>query len=195
LNDDTQLIGVVDMVIQAIRDYTATRVNFVAPAAAASPSAEQKGESVLKGGVTPGIPAEHAAEAAPGGLLFVPLPITTPLYQNARFFLARDDGDKGTRGKGTGVLNHLVIGIDTENLGQLWFNIALNSDSLLVKCFAEKEEVSRYIKTGFPDLQASLAELAFSRVDLLSFTDPTLEHLERPGSQDGAAGGLVDVEV
>ena len=197
MSDETQLIGVIDMVIRDIRDRTATRVNFVSPGAPASPSPDHKGDVLaLKDGTLPGAPAEQHGDAPAPSLLFVPLPITTPLYQNARFFLTKPPPRRGDGSKETGngdKANHLVIGIDTGHLGQLWFNIAATADSLLVKCFAEKEEVSRYIKTGFPGLQASLEELSFSRIDLLSLTDPVLEHIERPGSP--GAGGLIDIEV
>ncbi|HUW63910.1 MAG TPA: hypothetical protein VMW83_04315 [Spirochaetia bacterium] len=195
--DDTLLVGVIDMVIRDIRDKSATRVNFVAPGSAVSPSPEQKEDLLaLKTAVLTGPPASQPKEGPSPGLLFIPLPINSPLYPNARFFLAtKEDGGKTAGGKDKSPSSHLVIGIDTENLGQLWFNVAAGSNDLLIKCFAEKEEVSRFIRASLPGLKSTLEELAFGKIDLLSLTDPVLENLERPGSPDEGFGSLIDIEV
>jgi len=197
LSSDSTLIGMIDLVIQDIREKTATRVNFIPPGAAVRPSPENAGQASFWSAVVP--PSAHPRESPPQNLLFLPLPITSPLYPNARFFLAikEHDKDKGT-GSGTNKENpavHLVIGIDTENLGTLWFNITASDESLLIKCFSGREEVSRHIRAWLPDLKAALTGLSFARIDLFSLAGPVLEQPQRPGAPDAAGGSLIDIEV
>lgn len=197
MSNDTLIIGVIDAVIRDIREQMATRVNFIAPGPAVTPSKEQR-EALpfLKGANWSTPPSDHPVETPSAPLLFVPLPINTPLYPNARFFLATGkDGRNPAGGEDNLALSHLVIGIDTENLGQLWFNIAAGSDSLFIKCFSQKDEVSRLIRVGLPDLKSALEELTFGKIDLLSLTDPALDHMERPGSPGEGSGSLIDIEV
>lgn len=194
LSSDTTLIGMIDMVIQDIREKAATRVNFVPPGPSVRPSPEQRGESPFLPGALP--TTAHARESPASNLLFLPLPITTPLYPNARFFLAAEkDGNRGSGPENQNEDIHLVIGIDTENLGPLWFNVAAGGESLLIKCFSGQEEVSRHIRDSLPDLKAALGDLSFARIDLFSLTDPVLEHPRRPGTPDTDGGSLIDVEV
>jgi len=99
---------------------------------------------------------------------FVPLPLRSELYPSARFF-ARFPEEKRTGGAAAQKAPAVFICLLTENLGTLWFGLALRENNLTVKCFTESEEVNRTVRENLPLLKEELLLAGFSAVSLASY--------------------------
>ncbi|OQA11041.1 MAG: Flagellar hook-length control protein FliK [Firmicutes bacterium ADurb.Bin373] len=97
---------------------------------------------------------------------FIPLPLRTDLFQEARFF-ARPGEEK--EGAGTNrEAEEIFICLITENLGRIWVGIAMRNDFLSVKYFTEREASNKTLRQNFPPLREELKSIGFSRVSLIS---------------------------
>lgn len=96
---------------------------------------------------------------------FIPLPLRTDLFQEARFFARL--GDEKTEG-GVREAEEFFICLATENLGRIWVGIACRSDFLSVKCFTDQEASNKILRQHFPPLREDLKTIGFSEVSLTS---------------------------
>ncbi len=97
---------------------------------------------------------------------FIPLPLRTDLFPEARFF-ARHGEEK----EGAGVdreTEEVFICLITENLGRIWVGIAVRNDLLSVKYFTGREDLNQVLRQNFPTLREELKSIGFSRVSLTS---------------------------
>ncbi len=133
------------------------------------------GEPVQKALVTPlegkerGVlpqPEQHTAPAVENPA-FVPLPLRSELYPDARFY-ARFPQEKPAGSNSAPVAPTVFLCLVTENLGTLWFGLTLRDSGLFVNCFTESEEANRTLRENFSLLREELLSSGFSTVSLSS---------------------------
>ena len=98
---------------------------------------------------------------------FVPLPLRSELFPEARYF-ARMDKNKTTAKAEKDVIEEIFICLATEKLGQIWFGLACRKDFLSVTCFTEQEAANKIIRKNFSPLRDELKEIGFKEVSLTS---------------------------
>ncbi|MFX4262386.1 flagellar hook-length control protein FliK [Pelotomaculum propionicicum] len=96
---------------------------------------------------------------------FIPLPLRTDLFKEARFFARL--GEEKTEG-GSREAEEFFICLITENLGRIWVGVACRSDFLSVKCFTDQEGSNKVLRQNFPPLREELKTIGFSEVSLTS---------------------------
>lgn len=102
-------------------------------------------------------------------LSFVPLPLRSELFPEARFFAGLGE-DKTTAPAGQEMVEEIFICVVTEKLGQVWIGLACRNDFLSVKCFTEQEMSNKIIRENFPALRNDLKTIGFKEVSLTSRT-------------------------
>jgi hypothetical protein len=97
---------------------------------------------------------------------FIPLPLRSDLFPEARFF-ARLGEEKTGAGAGREA-EEFFICLITENLGRIWIGVACRSDFLSVKCFTDQEGPNKILRQHFPPLRDDLKTIGFKEVSLTS---------------------------
>lgn len=99
---------------------------------------------------------------------FIPLPLRTGLFQEARFFARLGEGKTGA-GAGREA-EEFFICLITKNLGRIWVGISCHNDFLSVKCFTDQETSNKILRKHFPPLREDLKTIGFNEVSLTSQT-------------------------
>ncbi|BAF58645.1 MAG: flagellar hook-length control protein FliK [Pelotomaculum sp.] len=110
-----------------------------------------------------GQPADEASQLPP----FIPLPLRSELFREARFF-ARTGGGRAGKAAARAPASDVFICLVTENLGRLWAGLSWRDELLSVRYFTENEAASRMLAENFPELKESLQEIGFAEVSLSS---------------------------
>lgn len=97
---------------------------------------------------------------------FIPLPLRSELFQEARFFARL--GEEKTNADGGREAEVFFICLITENLGRIWIGVACRNDFLSVKCFTDQEGSNIILRQNFSPLREELKTIGFSEVSLTS---------------------------
>ena len=97
---------------------------------------------------------------------FIPLPLRTDLFHEARFFARL--GEEKSEADGGREAEEFFICLITENLGRIWIGVACRSDFLSVKCFTDQEGTNKILRQNFSPLREELKTTGFSEVSLTS---------------------------
>jgi hypothetical protein len=97
---------------------------------------------------------------------FIPLPLRTELFQEARFF-ARLGEDKTNTGAARET-EEIFICLITENLGRIWVGVSCRNDFLSIKCFTDREDSNKILRQNFSPLREDLKTIGFKEVSLSS---------------------------
>lgn len=95
-------------------------------------------------------------------LPYVPLPLRSEIYQDARFYGKLQDfrykaGDQGE--------TRMIFCLRTNNLGQLWFNLVIEPGKLLsIQCLTENNQSAGLFRQSSELLKTQLADLGFASV-------------------------------
>lgn len=129
----------------------------------------RKTGTALSGGEEAGRPSlpEQQALSARDYPPFVPLPLRSEIYPNARFY-ARFPREKAAAGETVPATPAVFLCLVTENLGILWFGLTLRDSGLAINCFTESEEANRTVTENFSTLREELLSAGFSSVSLSS---------------------------
>lgn len=128
-------------------------------------------ESPSPGGKTPAFKAQHAPETSVNPPSFIPLPIKTDLFREARF-LARYSEEKlsGTDEQ----FAEIFICLLTMHLGRIWINLNSKKNSLSVKFFTDSEQAGNTLKESFQPLAGALEKTGYPDITLTSLVRPEL---------------------
>jgi hypothetical protein len=97
---------------------------------------------------------------------FIPLPLRTDLFREARFFarLGEDKTDTGAARE----TEEIFICLITENLGRIWVGVSCRNDFLSIKYFTDREDSNKILRQHFSPLREDLKTIGFKEVSLTS---------------------------
>lgn len=102
-----------------------------------------------------------------GEFIFLPLPLKSEIFPEAKFYKQIIDRNEYQRDKGNNEEQYrIVLGLNTTGLGELCFLVWQKGNFLSVKCAASRSQTVQIIREKFPDLKESLARLGWDYVNL-----------------------------
>ncbi|MEW6063762.1 hypothetical protein P378_17670 [Desulforamulus profundi] len=128
-------------------------------------------------------------------LAFVPLPLRTPLYEDARFYWKVKDFSAKTGKDGEA---KVIFSLNTDTLGLLWFTLTTQpGSSLSVQCITEIQTAAEIFRAGAADLQKELTELGYQNVIVSCRMQPGIRSIADidPDFASGESNILLDVQV
>lgn len=140
--------------VTQVRDLTVASQK-IAEAADIGSSVEQPGQ----------VNAEQTTEQPFTVPAFVPLPLRSELFPEARYF-ARIGEDKTKPKTHKEVIEEIFICLFTEKLGQIWIGLACQKDYLHVTCYTEQKMANQIIRENSPHLREDLKTVGFKEVSL-----------------------------
>lgn len=147
----------------------ATRAESVAHVrdvtAAAKKAAEAEGANLVAG--QPGqVETGRTAEQPFPVPAFIPLPLRSELFQEARFFAKSEEEKTGTTSRKEAL--EIFICLITEKLGRIWVGLTCRKDFLSVKCFTDQEMTNKVLRQNFSPLRDELKAIGFKEISLTS---------------------------
>ncbi|GAB6178866.1 hypothetical protein JCM14036_01850 [Desulfotomaculum defluvii] len=94
-------------------------------------------------------------------LSYVPLPLRSSHYENARFYLKIKD--LATKSDANGQ-SKLIFHVNTDTLGSLWFSLSTQPGLLSVQCITESNTTAEVFRNNSLELQKSLVETGYQNV-------------------------------
>lgn len=128
-------------------------------------------------------------------LPFVPLPLRTPLYEDARFYWKLKDFSAKVEENGDA---KVIFSIHTNTLGLLWFSVSAHSNQVLaVQCVTENNCSAEVLRANSPEMQQELAHLGYAQVVVSCRVQPGIRNIADldPDFANGAQPTLLDVQV
>ncbi|MEG6512560.1 flagellar hook-length control protein FliK [Desulforamulus ruminis] len=148
---------------------------------------------------TPGAKNLPQPEAAPANrqdeLSYVPLPLRSQIYEDARFYYKLRDFSAKTEENGE---VKVLFSIHTDLLGQLWFTLTAQPGKLLsVQCITENNEAAEAFRAASTALQEELSEVGYPSVILSCRTQPGIRGIADldPDFPAAEAHFLLNVQV
>lgn len=93
---------------------------------------------------------------------YVPLPLRTPLYEDAKFYWKLKDLSAKVQGNGE---SKVIFSINTDNLGLLWFTLTTQENKYLsVQCITETSSLAEVFRDSAEVLQRELTEVGYENV-------------------------------
>ncbi|AEF93155.1 hypothetical protein Desca_0251 [Desulfotomaculum nigrificans CO-1-SRB] len=121
------------------------------------------------------LPPDTSVQERNDQLPYVPLPLRSEFYQDARFYARLQDFKYKT---GNLDETRIIFCLRTVNLGQLWFNLAIRPGKLLsVQCLTENNSSAELFKENAELLQAALVELGFASVIVSCRPQPGIQSI------------------
>ncbi|MEW6696249.1 MAG: flagellar hook-length control protein FliK [Bacillota bacterium] len=128
-------------------------------------------------------------------LTYVPLPLRTPLYQDARFYWKLKEFSAKTGADGEA---KVIFSVNTDTLGQLWFTLTTQpGNSLSVQCITEIQTAAEIFRAAAADLQRELSELGYQNILVSCRLQPGIRSIADidPDFASGEITMLLDVQV
>lgn len=128
-------------------------------------------------------------------LPFVPLPLRTPLYEDARFYWKLKDfsAKVGEAGEAK-----VIFSIHTDTLGLLWFSVSAQSNQVLaVQCVTENNGSAEVFRASSSEMQQELADLGYANVVVSCRVQPGIRSIADldPDFASNDQPCLLDVQV
>jgi hypothetical protein len=96
-------------------------------------------------------------------LIFLPLPLKSELYPDAKFYRQVNDEEKSGQ-DGDENQNRLVFGLKTASLGDIYFLVVQRESNLSIQCAASKLQTVDVLRKGFAELEKKLKRLGWQKV-------------------------------
>lgn len=127
-------------------------------------------------------------------LSYVPLPLRSPVYENAHFYLKIKDLAAKTDANGQ---YKLIFQINTDSLGPLWFTLATQPNLLSVQCITESNSSAEVFRNSSLELQQDLAATGYQQVIVSCRIQPGIRSLADIDPDFAASEGnfLLNVQV
>jgi len=108
-----------------------------------------------------------SAEPPTTQLNFVPLPMRSDLFPEARFFARLDERD-GENRTGGAEKTEIFVYVETDSLGSIWVSMSWINHSLSIRYYTENNDSSKTIREDFAVIKKDLIELGFKEVSQTS---------------------------
>lgn len=122
-------------------------------------------------------------------LIFLPLPLKSELFPDARFYKQITDGERSRQGDNE-KQNRLVFGLNAPSLGELYFLVVQQENNLSIKCAASKLQTVNVLREGFTGLKEKLHRLGWKKIHCSCI------QVKNPGEQPGVTpSGFIDFKI
>ncbi|MEG6523378.1 flagellar hook-length control protein FliK [Desulfotomaculum sp. 1211_IL3151] len=127
-------------------------------------------------------------------LSYVPLPLRSPVYENAHFYLKIKDLAAKTDANGQ---YKLIFQINTDTLGPLWFTLSTQPNLLSVQCITESNSTAELFRNSSLELQQDLSEAGYQNVIVSCRIQPGIRGIADIDPDFAASEGylLLNVQV
>jgi hypothetical protein len=124
--------------------------------------------------------------------VLLPLPLKSPLFPDAQFFVFRRPGEGQNRERGEKEETGIIFSLSTRSLGRLFFTLTRQAQTINIACHTENEKISARLAPRWDELKQQLRQAGFPNVTIRC---TTLHHNLRPLQAVYTSPGLLDRKV